>query len=589
MRLRGFAFAILSLTTLLAAPARAQTVHGTLVDSAGQPVEQVLVALVGPGGRQAGGALTSASGEFRIRAPGAGRYSLRAERVGYATLSTPAFDLREGETHEERVVASGRAVALQGVVVTPRNRRCAVRPGAGLATATLWEEARKALAAAEFSRRAGLFWYDVVRWERELGGGGTVTRDLRQTRGGISELPFVSVPPAELSRYGFIRGVDGDSMVYAAPDAAVLLSDEFLDDHCFRVATGSDSSLVGLEFEPTASRVVPDVHGVLWLDRATAELRRVEYRYVNGPPESRDPRVGGSVEFERLRAGPWIVRRWSIRMPVAEVVTRGLSVDASRPTTRTLNVLAVHEAGGEVTSARPFEAGAGGGEAMVRSGPPAVVEGVVWDSMARAPLAGARVFLSGTAAQAVTGADGRYRLEAPAAGSYLVTFSHPALGPLAAAVSPRTVTAAAGAATRADLAVPAPARVAAALCPAGTLRTFGGVVAGRVMGVSPDSVAVRASWLRIAGRSVISASNSWAETRPDAAGYYVLCGVPEGDPIDVAVLPVRQTRQRTTAGALQDQAAAALRPPGTELGRVDVTVTPGVPLRVDVGPGARHP
>ena len=201
MRFRSLAFALVSLAAGLAAaaPARAQTVHGTLVDTAGRPVEQVLVALVGPGGRQAGGALTSATGEFRIRAPGPGRYSLRAERVGYATVSTPAFELKDGETREERVVASGRAVALQGVVVTPRNRRCAVRPGAGLATATLWEEARKALAAAEFSSRAGLFWYDVVRWERDMGtGGGAVTRDLRQTRSGVSELPFVAIPPAEL-------------------------------------------------------------------------------------------------------------------------------------------------------------------------------------------------------------------------------------------------------------------------------------------------------------------------------------------------------------------------------------------------------
>src|SRR4051794_41735793 len=87
MRLRGFAFAILSLTVLLAAPARAQTVHGTLVDSAGRPVEQVLVALLGPGGRQAGGALTSASGEFRIRAPGAG--ATRCAPSGWATPPRP--------------------------------------------------------------------------------------------------------------------------------------------------------------------------------------------------------------------------------------------------------------------------------------------------------------------------------------------------------------------------------------------------------------------------------------------------------------------------------------------------------------------
>lgn len=587
MRLRAAALASFAAALLAAAPLRAQTVRGALVDAAGRPVEQVLVALVGPGGQPAGAALTSASGQFHIRAPGPGRYSLRAERVGYATVTTPAFDLGDGETREERVVASGRAVALQGVVATARNRRCAVRPGAGLATATLWEEARKALAGAEFARQAGLFRYDVVRWERDLSvDGGVVRRDQRQAHAGVSELPFVSIPPEELSRHGFIRDMQDDSLVYAAPDAGVLLSDQFLNDHCFRVATGGDSTLVGLEFEPTAGRTVPDVHGVLWLDRASAELRRVEYRYVNGPPESRSPEVGGSVEFERPRGGPWIVRRWAIRMPIAELVTRSLRVDGSQTVTQSLNLVGVHEAGGEVTAARL----AGGGEAIVRAGAPAWVEGVVWDSMARAPLAGAHVFLSGTGVDGVTGADGRFRLEAPAAGSYAITFSHPGLGPVSAAVSPRAVTAVAGQTARADLAVPSPARVVAALCPVSTRQAHGGVVTGRVMGVGADSVSVRATWQRVAtGARVVTGSSSWTETRPDAAGFYVLCGVPEGEPVEVAVRPTRQTRQRTSSAALQEPSTTALRAPGSELTRVETTVPRGVPLRLDVGPGARRP
>jgi hypothetical protein len=142
---------------------------------------------------------------------------------------------------------------------------------------------------------------------------------------------------------------------------------------------------------------------------------------------------------------------------------------------------------------------------------------------------------------------------------------------------------------RADLAVPAPARVTAALCPAATLRNHSGVVTGRVVGVAPDSVTVRASWLRVAvGGEAISASNSWVDTRPDASGFYVLCGVPEGA-VEVALHPVRQTRQRTTAGALQDQATVGLRGTGHELSRVEVTVPQGVPMRLDVGPGARRP
>jgi hypothetical protein len=240
-------------------------------------------------------------------------------------------------------------------------------------------------------------------------------------------------------------------------------------------------------------------------------------------------------------------------------------------------VVAIREEGGEVTAARLVGDGSAA-NAGVRSGPPAVVEGMVWDSVARAPLAGAHVFLSGTGAEAVTGADGRYRLEAPAPGSYTVTFTHPSLGPVSAAVAPRTVTAAAGQTARADLAVPAPARVAAALCPAETRRTFGGVVTGRVTGVALDSVAVRATWRRfdVTARTVGS-TQAWSETRPDAAGFYVLCGVPEDVPVEVAVHPVRPGTQRRAA------------PPAEALARVEVTVARGVPLRVDVGPGARRP
>jgi hypothetical protein len=585
--LRRAAAALAAALLAAATPAAAQTVHGTLVDPAGAPVAQVLVALVDSAGKQRAAALTTSTGEFTIRAPAGGRYSLRAERVGYATVTSPAFDLAEGDVREQRMVASSRPVTLQALVITPRARRCAVRPGAGVATATLWEEARKALAAAEYASRAGLFWYDVVRWERDVSAGsGAVTRDLRRTRGGVAELPFVSVPPEELSRFGFIRRFPGDSLVYAAPDAAVLLSDQFLDDHCFRTTTGDDPRLVGLEFEPVRGRIVPDVTGVLWLDRATAELRKVEYRYVNGPAESRERGVGGTVEFERLHDGPWIVRRWAIRMPIAEILSkRRVGIDSRSPVRRDeLRLLALREAGGEVTSARSLVNGVPGRPlGSVAGAAPAVVEGMVWDSIARAPLAGARVFLSGTAAEAITGRDGRYRLEAPAAGSYTLAFSAPELGPVSAAVQPRLVSAEAGMTVRADLAVPAAPRVTAALCPATALRIHRGLVTGRLMGMPVDSVTVRASWQQVAvTANAIQGRADFVEDRPDASGF-VLCGVPEGSTVEVAIRSLRNVRERANAALSRE----TLRAAGRELERVEVNLAPGVPLRVDVGPGAR--
>ncbi|HSU15435.1 carboxypeptidase regulatory-like domain-containing protein [Longimicrobium sp.] len=554
--------AALAALALAAIPAAAQTVTGTLLEPGGQPVEQVLVALVDNTGHQRAATLTDRAGAFTIRAPGAGRYSLRAERIGYTTVVSAAFDLRDGETRSERLVASGRAVALQAIRVSASGRRCTGRPERAAETATLWEEARKALNATAYGERERLYRYDVVRWTRDLDARtGAVTRDLRQVVGRVADHPFVSAPPAELSRHGFIRAAQGDSTFYWGPDAEVMLSDEFMNDHCFHVTSGPDSALVGLAFEPVRGRAVPDLAGVMWLDRRTAELRRVEYRYVGGPPESESPRVGGTVEYARLRNGPWIVSRWAIRMPLLQESDLQMSMRAaaiSRNADTRLRVVAVRENGGEVT-------GTAGGDGRLLSGPVAAVQGVVWDSTHGAPLAGARVYFSGTQAETVAGADGRFRLEAPAEGTYTLAFTHAGLGPVAASAAPKTVTLKAGETVTADLAVPGWATVAAALCPDSTLHPNRGILLGTVRGAEGDTALVSATWTRtIVGGRETRSNTQFVATRPDPQGFYVLCGVPEGRPLQLGM------RRR-----------------GVDLGGTEVRLQAGVPHWQDISADAR--
>ncbi|HYH80632.1 MAG TPA: carboxypeptidase regulatory-like domain-containing protein [Longimicrobium sp.] len=553
---------------LAAAPLGAQTVRGTLREASGAPVNRVLVALVDGSGRQVARTLTDAEGGFTVRAPAAGRYSLRAERVGYAAVTSPAFELGDGETRTERLVATGAAVMLQGLTVSPAARRCVVRPGAGLATATLWEEARKALNAAAFSQSARLFRYDLNQWTREIDpSSGTVRREDRQTASGLAELPFRSLPPGELSAKGYVHAAAGDSTGYWGPDAAVMLSPEFLNDHCLRVVDATDAAEVGLAFEPVRGRRVPDISGTLWLDRRTAELRRVEYRYQGGPRESDNPRVGGTVEYERMAGGPWIVRRWSIRMPQ---VTLEQSLRARRSvrelgtglpgsmTESTVVLAAVVETGGEVT-----RVSAGDGRALFAAAAAPVVRGTVWDSTRAAPLAGARVYLSGTQAAAETGPDGAFTLRAPGTGRYTVAFSHPELGPLASAARNETVTLGAGDTATVALAVRGWASARAALCPdsAGSGRgdLARGIVTGRVTGPGAAASTVTGSWWAVGGSSRnFAAARSSVATRPDPQGFYVLCGVSTQALVTV----------RAQAGAAHGQA--------------DARPTPSTPARADV-------
>ena len=64
----------------------------------------------------------------------------------------------------------------------------------------------------------------------------------------------------------------------------------------------------------------------MWVDRASAELRRLEFRYANVSPEEQE-KAGGDVEFKRVHDGTWLISRWNIRMPVLEQSVRGRSAD----------------------------------------------------------------------------------------------------------------------------------------------------------------------------------------------------------------------------------------------------------------------
>lgn len=539
-----------------AAALSAQSVQGRLVEPGGEPVAQTLVVLVDSAGRPAATALTDRQGGFTLRAPGPGSFTLRAERVGYATTVSPAFPLAAGETAQQRLVANDRTASLAGIVAVGDARRCTVRPGGGEQTATVWNEARKALSAAAFGERQRLFRYRVAQFQRDLDpASGRVLRETRSEQATVAAHPFASPPAAELSARGWIQKT-ADGTLYYGPDATVLVSDEFLNDHCMRLEDDrkvAGDSLVGVAFEPVGGRRQPDVRGVLWLHRATAELRRVEYVYTSLPAGVASPRLGGTVEYARLDDGPWIVRRWSIRMPQVEV-QQGMRTTPSRDADiytayENARLFAIREDGGEVlsTSARSGAAVLGAAEAAV--------EGVVWDSTRAAPLAGARVFVSGTALEAVSDSAGRFRLAGLRGGTYTVMFSHYRLGPAAAAVRPATVTVEAGATAQVRLAVPGLAAVAAAVCPSAASQPFGGIILGSIRG--PEGT--------VAGATVRSAwSGGFVASVADPSGGFALCGVPEAQDV------VLTAGQPTGAGARARVRLAA----GTPLQR-DLLLAPG--------------
>ena len=331
----------LVLTLLFASPSAAQTVRGVVEDDAARPVAGMLVSLApAEGGAAAAGALTDAQGRFSLAAPVPGRYTVRAERVGYRAASA-VVEVAVGQTTEVRLVTGVQAFVLPPLEVTAT--RCTVRPGEDDAAYALWDEARKALATAALLQDQRRVEYTVRTYGSVIVmSTGRMRRQNGEPRR-VTGSPFHTLSPVELAEGGYVRE-EGDSLSFYGPDAHALLSDAFLDTHClYADPDRSDRQSVALAFEPVRREAV-DIRGTLRLDRRTGDLRDVEYEYTGLRVEGQRVPAGGAVEFRRLPSGAWIVSRWRIR---STRVARG--TEWSRRGEQVAAVAEIREAGGEVT------------------------------------------------------------------------------------------------------------------------------------------------------------------------------------------------------------------------------------------------
>ncbi|HEU4454963.1 MAG TPA: carboxypeptidase-like regulatory domain-containing protein [Longimicrobium sp.] len=329
-----------------AAPAGAQTLHGRLTfQDSGRPVGGALVALVDAEGREVRSAISTQDGRYRLTAPAAGSYRLRVERVGHESVLAGPFPLAAGQEREHRLTLSIQTITLEAVRAEA-GRRCTPRPGQqdGLALQRVWDEARKALSSTVRAAEESGSELEFVTFERVYTPLRQLVSDTTARHRGLVSRPFSAISAEELAENGFVRARDGE-LTYYGPDAEVLLSDIFLERHCFhlRDGTGEQEGLIGLAFEPLRNRRRPDVQGVLWLDRRTSELRHLEFDFAGIHP-SGGARADGRVDFARTPAGTWIVRKWVLRFPVANIrITEGMPANYRLTPAR-----AFKEVGGEV-------------------------------------------------------------------------------------------------------------------------------------------------------------------------------------------------------------------------------------------------
>lgn len=311
--------AALVLAVAVAPALAAQEVAGRLLREDGvTPASGVLVRVVrASDGRTVTTVTTSATGEYRA-AVGVDSVRLFALRVGMRPVELGALRLRTGERRELAGVLASEVFELPAVRSRARDR-CGPREGpeARLA-ASAFEQARTALelvraAGGDTTRRARV---RTVRTRWSAGEERVLEVRRREVETGRLELAFT--PADTLYDSGFVRQARDGTTTYRAPGLDFFIHPRFLEEHCI-VLVGSpdgDATRVGIGYRPSRTRrSVVQVEGVLWLQRAGAELERVEFAYAGLPGLETSVRPGGWLEFVALASDRWALVRWEIRMP----------------------------------------------------------------------------------------------------------------------------------------------------------------------------------------------------------------------------------------------------------------------------------
>jgi hypothetical protein len=447
------------------------------------------------------------------------------------------------------ITLSSARVALEAVVVNDRSE-CRVRPDSGASAFVVWEEARKALVAAALTGREPLTMTTSVEDRTFDRGGHRVLADSTSSRTAASTSPFASLAADSLVKVGYVTTSATGERTYWAPDADVLLSDAFLETHCLRTVRSDASAstgdrLIGVAFDPaTRRRNVVDVSGVLWIDRTNAELRSLEYRYVNAPAIVEEATSGGRVEFLRIPGGRWIADRWSIRYPI--VARGGRRADAPvvpgqlRPVQPGEELVGLKTTSGSVSEIKR------GSDVLWERGRVSTIVRVV-DSATSAPIRGVLVRVVGATSATATDSSGQVRLDRVTPGSLTLRLESAELSSLG--LSPHLASIDVSDVNDAmhDVRVPSARAIVVARCGATTLDWGDGMLRGSLAAGSattPLVVAWQTPYARLGGGPPVIAVEERTVT-PGAGGAFELCGVPRD-----ATISIRRARADSSAATI---------------------------------------
>ena len=515
-----FSRVLTALCMLVPTGLAAQLVRGTVTQGA-VPVSGVVVQMLDSTTTVVARTLSDESGAFRLLAPRDGRYRLTARRIGFSPVTSDEVTLHAGDVVVVPLTIDGIALSLDTVRVSGRSV-CGRPKPEHAAVYALWEHARTAMMATEASLEQRAISASLLRYQRtvDVEGHQSLQTMTMLEIDSVSQ-PWASLSAAELRRTGYIVTSKDDSTVFHAPGLELLASNEFADDYCFRVVVTKDTTVVGVSFEPARSRRgLSDIHGTLWIDRASSELRLLEFGYTNVSKVLTNAGIGGRLEFVHMDNGNWVVSGWSIRIPI--MATRAQTT--SRNVRLEQRVASVDVIGGDLYVARR------GADTLWQRALPAI-HGVVSDSVTGRPVATARVRIADTDFATTTDATGQFSFGGIMPGEYTMLINTASLDSLGAVSGvPMLVS---DSVKSLAVRVPDARRVLPAVCriPADSTARLQsiGVLQGVVTTASPNAV----TGVRVVATHVVAqwTDSSGGPTRSvratvDERGRYRMCGVP---------------------------------------------------------------
>ncbi len=405
----------------VAAPAAGQTVAVTVsiaADTARPLVDGTFVlALDSVGTVRASGA--TVDGRTRLALPWPGRWTIRAEHLGFGTATTEV-EVVEGPATEVTIELHPAPILLDQLEASTESMCGPESRAPGLVE--LWTTARAVLTSAAGGQAAidsaaglrfqvatqllkmesGAYYHkEALRdGQEEYDRAPDVKRDTVWVEG---PTPFPTQDPERILAEGFILPSYPEAEEiylydFHAPHPELILSDDFIATHCFRFERDPTSPhMVGLAFEPNRARILEyDVSGVLWLPESADSWPWVDFRWTRIPEEGRirdyafqpfvkggmreaspllatiaenDERFGGRLDLAHVRDVGWVVNRLELRTPAvrktwmahlkADAVHKARTPDRILPrdVTRSLwwQLYQVHELVAEVVSVQVRE------------------------------------------------------------------------------------------------------------------------------------------------------------------------------------------------------------------------------------------